>query len=56
MLILLIIIVCLGVKMAYNGLQLELVLFWNTRLPKRLNKDTMFLGICKMKICFAERP
>ena len=25
-------------------------------LPKCLNKDTMFLGICKMKIRFAERP
>jgi len=32
-----------------NGLQLELVRFWNTRLPKRLNKDTMFLRICKAK-------
>ena len=35
---------------AGNGLQLELVRFWNTCLPKRLNKDTMFLGICKEKI------
>ena len=33
----------------YNGLQLELVRLWNTRLPKRLNKDTMFLCICKAK-------
>ncbi len=44
------------ITMPANGLQLELVRFWNTRLPKRLNKDTMFLGICKMKISFAERP
>ena len=36
-------------KITANGLQLELVRIWNTRLPKRSNKDTMFLRICKAK-------
>ena len=43
-------LLCRFVKLAHNGLQLELVRLWNTRLPKRLNKDTMFLCICKEKI------
>ncbi len=46
----------LSATIEYNVLQLELVRFWNTRLPKRLNRDTMFLCICKMKTTFAERP
>lgn len=42
-------------QLPLNGLQLELVRFWNTRLPKRLNKDTnvsMYLQ-CKI-IAFRE--
>jgi hypothetical protein len=35
-----------------NGLQLELVRFWSTLSTETpLNKDTMFLCICKMKKC-----
>ena len=33
----------------YNVLELCLVRFWNTSLPKCLNKDTMFVDICKEK-------
>jgi hypothetical protein len=33
------------------SLQPELERLWYTRLPKSLNKDNLFLDICKMKVC-----
>ena len=44
------VMVCLSIWVAANVLELCLVRFWNTSLPKCLNKDTMFVDICKEKI------